>query len=203
MPKGFSDEGAAWEPSSWHPQHWSHQSIADGQLNQGVSEDDTDYMDLDDEEFQLELNTQIEQLRQEKDYSLGEWNKSLTSRHDGGGTDDVTYTALEIINHSEVERDTLDAVIVVDTNYLISHLKFVSQLVHALSPATPLMIPTVVIRELDGLKSRRSQTSNGVGSSATLGEQARKAIDFLYRALLQKNPSLRGQKLEDRIPGVD
>ncbi|KAI8913504.1 PIN domain-containing protein [Gorgonomyces haynaldii] len=55
-------------------------------------------------------------------------------------------------------------IVVLDTNYMISHLEFIQQL----SQLIPLHIPYTVVQELDGLKS-----------SATVGNQARSATRFL------------------------
>ncbi|KAI8847778.1 PIN domain-containing protein [Chytridium lagenaria] len=190
------------DPSLYQQQQWAynHQQV--------LEEESADYMDLDDELFQEELRRELQELRQESGNTLNvEWEEKRKE----GGAYDPAVTAMEIINHAEQQDTVFDAVIVVDTNYLISHLRFISQLSQVLDASMPLMLMymfLVVYRyrplsfgELDGLKSRRKPADNA--PAETLGEQARKAIDFLYRSLLSKKPSIRGQRLEDRLPDLD
>ncbi|KAJ3143119.1 hypothetical protein HK101_003238, partial [Irineochytrium annulatum] len=99
----------------------------------------------------------------------------------------------------------LRAVVVVDTNYLISHLGFLSDLVPIMPESTTMMIPAVVVRELDGLKKseKRGKEAVGraedalVGDAATLGDLAKKANDFIYNCLVKSVPTFRGQKAAD------
>lgn len=72
---------------------------------------------------------------------------------------------------------------VVDTNCLLrsTHLEELLKFV-------VLVIPFVVIQELDGLKLSKDQD---------IALLARKAINFLYSNLQKKNPNMRGQTLEE------
>lgn len=86
----------------------------------------------------------------------------------------------------------------VDTNFAISHLSIVKGLVDRYTSSKSLvLIPWVVIQELDGLKSASS--SYGQANLATL---ARNAVRYFYECLSSGTIGLRGQKMgESMNPG--
>jgi rRNA-processing protein FCF1 len=80
--------------------------------------------------------------------------------------------------------------IILDTNVLLSHLKFLIELKdHSLKDVGKpvLVIPWIVIQELDVLKS----------SSDGLGKQARIAGQFIHDSLTSHHPRVRGQTIEE------
>ncbi|GMG31877.1 unnamed protein product [Ambrosiozyma monospora] len=83
--------------------------------------------------------------------------------------------------------------LVVDTNFIISHLELLNDL-HKLSTKYKqiyqIIIPITVVSELDGLKT---------SSSRSLAIRARKAIDWCYAFLHNSDPIVKGQKLSERI----
>ena len=90
--------------------------------------------------------------------------------------------------------------VVVDTNFLISHLAFLKTLIfeHAKKYKLLIIIPWIVLQELDGLKSalwknKSSSSQHGVGNLAQT------AIKFLHNCLIDKEEGLRGQKIDERI----
>lgn len=117
--------------------------------------------------------------------------------------------------------------LVVDTNFMLSHLNILDEL-QALSEQYGLLIviPMMVVQELDGLKNsgrfndgppiRSSKNSGrytsasidekygdkqseGLLSSASVGHLARWANDWIYSALAERSPLVRGQKPSQRL----
>lgn len=83
----------------------------------------------------------------------------------------------------------------VDTNFIISHLSIVRSLVGLSAHAAALiLIPWVVIQELDGLKT--ADRNYGEANLATL---ARSAVRFIYETLQAAQGGLRGQKISETI----
>jgi len=82
---------------------------------------------------------------------------------------------------------------VIDTNFIISHLSIVRNLVDLYSASKGLvLVPWVVIQELDGLKSASS--SYGQANLAVL---SRNAIRYIYESLNAEKVGLRGQKISE------
>ena len=87
-----------------------------------------------------------------------------------------------------------------DTNFILSHLSFIKDLLIELSTnANPIqiLIPYIVLQELDGLKNCNGL--NGPNRDAFVQESARKANDFLFKEFSSCNLYLRGQNMYERI----
>ena len=81
--------------------------------------------------------------------------------------------------------------LVLDTNVLISHLQFLVELKdYAIKGVgrPVLVIPWVVMQELDALKTR---------DNASLANKAKKAIDLLHNCFSANHPRVRGQTMEE------
>ncbi|XP_077076654.1 transcriptional protein SWT1 isoform X1 [Siphateles boraxobius] len=81
--------------------------------------------------------------------------------------------------------------IVLDTNVLLSHLEFVKKIrSHGLSGLgfPTLLIPWVVLQELDYLKSGKL--------SSKVEDKARPAVHFIYSCLKNQEPRLMGQSMQ-------
>lgn len=78
--------------------------------------------------------------------------------------------------------------LVLDTNFLISNVEFLKSLYDQLPPLYFMMVPMVVVSELDKLKNRESKLANS----------ARKASHFLEEKLLECS-KLRGQRADQRL----
>ncbi|KAJ3289272.1 hypothetical protein HK104_007564 [Borealophlyctis nickersoniae] len=114
-------------------------------------------------------------------------------------------------------RTEIKLVLVVDTNYLISHLKFLTALLHSIPvPEFLFVVPFVVLDELDGLKQHFQRkykkiadaacerAEDGLGKGTVdLSHCARDAIGFLHKSLSVNLPGLKGQTLDEFLPGVD
>lgn len=87
---------------------------------------------------------------------------------------------------------------VVDTNFLISNLDYLKQLLDQAErhrDCLLIVIPWTVILELDGLKNPiRQRESSDVDR---LGDRVRKAMRFLESTLQKKSPALRGQRNDE------
>ncbi|PRT55526.1 Transcriptional protein SWT1 [Wickerhamiella sorbophila] len=80
--------------------------------------------------------------------------------------------------------------LVVDTNFLISNLDLVEQLVEIHAEFSHVVvIPGTVLEELDGLKSGTKQTSR----------KAREVIHYIHKKLAETNPGIRGQRLSEFV----
>lgn len=80
---------------------------------------------------------------------------------------------------------------ILDTNILLSHLDFLAELKdYAIKEVgrPVLVIPWVVMQELDALKDRQNQT---------LEKKARQAIRFLHQCFESHHPRVRGQTMEE------
>lgn len=86
---------------------------------------------------------------------------------------------------------------VIDTNFIMSHLDIVD-LLRALAPQYRhvIVVPQMVLRELDGLKMS-TQKSNEPGG-ATVGTVARIANRWITNMLGELDPGVRGQRLKER-----
>ncbi|KAK9760378.1 hypothetical protein K7432_015658 [Basidiobolus ranarum] len=142
------------------------------------------FMDMDDLAVIEGIADQVSELR----------NQPLDSK----SSKDATVGA------SQLELDTeslgVSGVIVADTNYLISQLRFFTELVNAADQRGDILvvIPSVVIWELDGLKKATGIKSDNSAHSPDVAILARDAINFLYERFLT-NGSLRGQKLSEVV----
>ena len=77
-----------------------------------------------------------------------------------------------------------------DTNVLISHLHFLVELKdYAIKGVgrPMLLVPWIVMQELDALKTR----------SKTVGRKVREAIGFLHECFASRHPRVRGQTMEE------
>ena len=89
----------------------------------------------------------------------------------------------------------IDCIYILDTNFIISHPSIVKELVHhGEEYAIIVLVPWVVIQELDGLKS--SQKGYGEANLASL---ARNAINFIHESLKSGVKGLRGQKISESV----
>ncbi|KTW29029.1 mRNA-processing endoribonuclease [Pneumocystis jirovecii RU7] len=89
-------------------------------------------------------------------------------------------------------------ILVVDTNFIISHLSLISDLsIHCKAHNYIILFPWATIQELDGLKSAENTYSSLREKDRT--SSVRKAINFIYHSLSQKENSIRGQKMSEVI----
>ncbi|KAI8820081.1 PIN domain-containing protein [Fimicolochytrium jonesii] len=118
---------------------------------------------------------------------------------------------------SSIPPSSTLAILILDTNYLISHLPFLQRLLPALAhdPNFLIVIPYVVVTELDGLKEswKKSQAKIAetarergrefdVGGKSERPDVARRAIDFLFRGMARGVRGLVGQTRKDVLGDV-
>ncbi|CAK7903277.1 transcriptional protein Swt1p [[Candida] anglica] len=114
------------------------------------------------------------------------------------------------VDMSEYFADTLNAAVhseasaylVVDTNFILSHLDIISELARlAHKYKFRLIIPITVVQELDGLKksSRMETPAYGAISGRSISHLARWANDWIYTQLAQNSKSVRGQAKAERL----
>ena len=101
-------------------------------------------------------------------------------------------------------------VLVVDTNFILSHLNLVNSLVDAHRRwGNVVMLPWATIMELDGLKKSLSSVRPGAagggsgggggGDNVTVGMLARRANNWCFEKMARKAPGLWGQMKEEAL----
>ncbi|KAJ2077305.1 hypothetical protein H4R24_005216 [Coemansia sp. RSA 988] len=121
-------------------------------------------------------------------------------------TGSTSTSQLQRVNNDVVDRARMVAV--VDTNYFIDHLPLLRSLSErGLEQGLALVVPWIVIHELDGLKSSSRVTDTPGSQSASIASLARNATRFLDEELGRSGSALRCQKkseyLVDEIEGDD
>lgn len=124
-----------------------------------------------------------------------------------------TSRAAGQFDHDEMDMDPLHLIhretfvvsgnmsyLVVDTNFILSHLEVVDKLRKlAKEHRHRIVIPITVIQELDGLKnSRRVEKVDGI-STSSMSHLARWANDWIYNCFANKDPGVIGQAIDQRI----
>ncbi|KAI8327999.1 PIN domain-containing protein [Chlamydoabsidia padenii] len=130
-------------------------------------------MDIDGPDFILEVNEAIAAVRLKK-----------------------TGETCETFSQQTAIAFCFQKVAVVDTNFLISNLSYLIQLLQQAEQQQDsllIVIPWTVVLELDGLKNSQ-RVSN---STDRLGDLARKATRFLEATFQRKSPALRGQRSDE------
>lgn len=99
--------------------------------------------------------------------------------------------------------------LVIDTNFVISHLKLLEDLATLHSQyGHILIVPWAVLKELDGLKNSGKieyRKRNDVASTGdedlnfTIGQRARLANNWLFEKLGERSESVFGQKITERL----
>ncbi|KAF9980519.1 hypothetical protein BGZ75_008342 [Mortierella antarctica] len=160
--------------------------------------DSAEAMDVDDEQELLSIASTITNLRQHASpIDINSVSKWASDRESPRNTDDEP-----------------DAVVILDTNVLISHLNFLQTLIETHGtvassrrsrsstgnngPHIAFVVPWIVIQELDGLKGSRGRAG---GNEVDLTEKARRAIRYVQDELEkpEETRKLRGQKISECI----
>ncbi|RCI06512.1 hypothetical protein CU098_011399 [Rhizopus stolonifer] len=139
-----------------------------------MNQEDMEFMDIDGPEFLNDVNNQIANIR-------------ATSRYD-----QIDNTNTAMFEQFDQQTPSFAEIAVLDTNFLLSKLGFLDALLDIANkyPGSLLvLLPWVVIRELDGLKGSRNDTD--------VCASARKAMRFLELRLRDKMAG--NAKGDDRI----
>uniref|UniRef100_A0A4W5QEL2 Transcriptional protein SWT1 n=1 Tax=Hucho hucho TaxID=62062 RepID=A0A4W5QEL2_9TELE len=148
-------------------------------------EDDIEVYDNDQE---MQLVEELHLARSEKRLELNvvEIYGELTSMDIDPSEEGITFTL------SKEENLQQDLIVVLDTNILLSHLDFVKKMrshgLGALGLPT-VLVPWVVLQELDSLKNRK-RLSSSVAHLAT------PAVHYIYTCLKSQEPRLWGQSMQ-------
>lgn len=161
-------------------------------------------MDIDDETLVDSLNMEAQQFRQASNLAM-----NGNSPYNSTNLPSSDWLVDEKIDGASASNQAV--AIVIDTNFFISHLGLLRDLLEVLrSPSNKmfLLVPYVVIKELDGLKNRKeTRAVSGDALSrvmnVSISDCARQSILFLYNTFNQKHPFCRGQKITDILPGVN
>ncbi|KAG0222176.1 RNA endoribonuclease [Actinomortierella wolfii] len=216
--------------SSFHMPH--NNSFAHPTSDSHASNSNSTDMDIDDEAQVTSIATSIQQLRQtfhggdasktapmpagwDTDFfSAG--HRTQSQRSTVATNAAAAESAAQYQMDQREDFDTEDAppraVVVLDTNVLISHLNFISDLIcnygsirgrrwiwkekNVRIPRVTFILPWVVVQELDSLKSTRRS-----GGEVDLKYKAQRAIHFIHNELAKDEQSrgLWGQKLGENV----
>ena len=150
-----------------------------------------DYQDI--EMVPIEGSEEVEVIQQ---YITESRNLGLISQSDDMELDNF-YTKTV-----PVHREGNVSYLIVDTNFLLSHLKTLDEL-KALGPRFGLriIIPIAAIHELDGLKkdNRSHHHRDSNLSTESVSHLARWANDWVYKALADNSSTVMGQKAHQRL----
>lgn len=122
------------------------------------------------------------------------------------GPDGLNNDVLSVGNGLNAQKNANQTVfLVVDTNYLLSDLKLIHQLILMVPNFNAcIFIPYIVIKELDGLKSSKKmlELKNYEDKAVSIGVLARNAINLLQELFLNHSPGLVGQRKSDTLDSV-
>ncbi|BFZ20148.1 hypothetical protein BsWGS_23188 [Bradybaena similaris] len=118
-----------------------------------------------------------------------------------------TFTQSTCLNHSNAVDSMKDmtkkVILVVDTNVFISCLGFLQDIMKCSIPGyqgVVLVMPWVVMQELDYLKTKKNSINN---LSISTSCRASNAIRFIYSHIIEKNSQLIGQTPQEAVKKAD
>lgn len=114
----------------------------------------------------------------------------------------TVYSSPDFPEVADPVEEGLISYLVLDTNFILSHLNVVDGLKKiAAIYGLRIIIPTMVMMELDGLKksTRTSQECDERLSGKSVGLLARWANDWIYSMLADTSPVVSGQKIHQKI----
>ncbi|KAK9351188.1 PIN domain-containing protein [Lipomyces doorenjongii] len=116
----------------------------------------------------------------------------------GGSNTTIVTTTCEFDHNVELAS----VLYVVDTNFVISHLRILNDLIAQYAKFGNLLVfPETVIDELDGLKTTEPPSKVSLQSrhQSDIALLARRANDWLFKSLARSEPAIRGQKANEKI----
>ena len=171
--------------------HLNHQDQQNGHNN---DDDDIEMIPFEDAEEVDVITSYVEYLRGHTAYEQQQHNDMMIDEDE---FNDNNNELVEIIEGNI-------SYLILDTNFLISHLKIVDCL-KKLAPnhGLKIIIPVYVIQELDGLKNSNKINNSNNGEDGCSGESisqlAKWANQWVYNSLIDSKTIVKGQKLSQRI----
>ncbi|PVU91764.1 hypothetical protein BB559_003991 [Furculomyces boomerangus] len=170
-------------------------------------------MDIDSEEAAYQIVNEVNQYRSNKNEPLENQDETIDSKK---FIDSILTNSKKLLKNKNDDTNSgktpsTAAVVVVDTNYLISFLNKFKELVNlareTIEPRVEIIVPWVVLGEIDNLhkSNRRSRRSAKLSEETNarmnlLHNQANKAIEYLCKEVGRKtNDNLRGQTIEESL----
>ncbi|KAK9388392.1 PIN domain-containing protein [Lipomyces mesembrius] len=127
-------------------------------------------------------------------------NSSVQQQLAGPGGSNTTTVTTTCESDRNVELASI--LYVVDTNFVISHLRILNDLVAQYPKFGNLLVfPETVIDELDGLKTAEPPSNVSLQSrhQNDIALLARRANDWLFKLLARSEPTIRGQQANEKI----
>lgn len=144
--------------------------------------------DTDIEMIPMDNYNEVDLISEFVNQSRNQWDNNDFMEIDIGGNDSVNSDILSYL--------------VVDTNFMLSHLNIIDDIEKlAAKYSLTIVIPIVVMKELDGLKKsdRLIQEDEERLSGRTVGHLARWANDWIYNCLAHSSSAVMGQKIRQKI----
>lgn len=147
-----------------------------------------EHNDTDIEMIPMDNYNEVDLISEFVNQSRSQWDNNDFMEIDIGGNDSVNSDILSYL--------------VVDTNFMLSHLNIIDDIEKlAAKYSLTIIIPIVVMKELDGLKKsdRLIQEDEERLSGRTVGHLARWANDWIYNCLANSSSAVMGQKIRQKI----
>ncbi|KAG7660601.1 uncharacterized protein J8A68_005867 [[Candida] subhashii] len=175
--------------------------IQDAVTNQTYQ--NSNYIDEDIEMVPMDTDKEVDAISSYIAYCRDSGNLSSHSHDEYLGDDMMIDEHHNNITELEIIEGNI-SFLVVDTNFIISHLQIIDELRElAIEFGLKIILPIPVIQELDGLKnSTKIQSNGGSGemlSGVSVGHLARWANEWIYTSLANSSTVVKGQKLSQRI----
>ncbi|KAK9325360.1 PIN domain-containing protein [Lipomyces orientalis] len=166
-----------------------------------------EHSDQFDGEELMDLDDEIENIRKLVSHNrISNAHLQLTGL---GAQTTTTNTSTTTLTTTPTTTDETDRTVelapvlyVVDTNFVISHLRILEELVAQHSRFGHLLVfPLTVIHELDLLKTTARSSSPDLPSryQSDISSLARRANDWLFRSLARSEPGIWGQKANEKV----
>ncbi|KAK6198043.1 PIN domain-containing protein [Scheffersomyces amazonensis] len=122
------------------------------------------------------------------------------------GSGDLVYSdSMDGIEHYSTQVEVIEgnvSYMVIDTNFILSHLNILDQMKNlAHKYGLKMIIPIAVMQELDGLKNSTRNVSESEDriSGKSVGHLARWANDWIFSQFAKNSTVVQGQNLRQRI----
>ncbi|WEJ97714.1 hypothetical protein PSN45_005273 [Yamadazyma tenuis] len=119
--------------------------------------------------------------------------------------DEIPHDSMEVDGEfSNVTIEPNTSYLVIDTNFVLSHLKVLDDITKVSDLyRLRIIVPLTTIRELDGLKNSsrvvESEDNNTSLNGKTIGHLARWGNDWIFRQLSNVNSPVKGQSMKQKL----
>ncbi|KAF8005518.1 hypothetical protein HF325_000975 [Metschnikowia pulcherrima] len=149
-----------------------------------MAANDVEMMPIDEMEEAQMISDMVASSRVENDYSMSD--EMDLDKH--------------ILHTTTVTLQGNVSYLIIDTNFILSQLHILDQLKDiGQQYGLMIVIPTQVVRELDGLKSSHRMSNELYGGPQDISRLARAANDWIFTCLSQRCPTVKGQAAKEKL----